>query len=334
MAVQTGISAINIGDGTANGHAALAIQDRVLKILYETSFTYKTATVRDAAQIHAGSVSYQVPQIVSATAYGDGTTGFQKLNSGLITVPIDIRRTVKYSYETFDASRLGPWEDSVLGMIASTVALSIENDLNANFWKFIVEQFDLTKGTLRMQNLTLPILDASNITAIPSIDDIKTAIFRIQLQAIKLNKTYNKEVLRVPKEELMIYFDPLVDAVIRQAYWNQPNDLGNRVVAKDLVGKEFGAGLWYYLEPMLNNSIPKGTSFADDYDLTTTGFLGFIIHNEAVAMPFNFNSMNMVIDPVNANPKFIAKYQFGLGLLRSGLIYSITKTAPTAPTGK
>lgn len=331
MANLQGISGIQMGDGTTNGNIALWIEGRVLEILYESDFSYKTATVRDLRQLKAGSVAYQLPEIVSTTAYGDGTTGFQKLNSGLIEVPINIRRTVKYTYETFDASRLGsPWEESVLGMIASSVALSIENDLNGQFWMFLVNQFNLTTGTLRKQNLTLPALNVTSVTAAPpSQDDIKQALYQIQVQAILLNKMYTKRALRVPKEQMMIIFDPLVDVAIRQAYWNQPNSLGERVVANNLVGKDFGAGLTYFLDPMLNNSIPKTTSFAEDYDITTTGFLGFIIHNEAVAMPFNFNSMNMVIDQTNANPRFIAKYQFGLGMLRSNLVYSITASAPT-----
>lgn len=330
MSVIQGTSGMQMGDG-ASGKIALDIERRVLGLLYESSFTFRVATVRDKGQLKTGSVSYQLPEILKTTAYGDGTTGFQIPQSGLIEIPINIRRTVKYTYETFDASRLGVWEDSVLGMISSSIALSIENDLNGQFWMFLINQFELTKGTLRKQNLTIPALsiDMSNPVA-PSLEDIKAAMFLIQAKAIELNKLYNKRTLRVPKEQMMLFFDPMVDIVFRQAFWNQPNSLGERVVAKDLVGREFGAGLTYFTDAMLNNNIPKNTSFAEDYDINTTGFLGFIIHNEAIAMPFNLNQMTMVTDQENGNPRFIAKYQFGLGLLRNNLIYSITKTAPTA----
>lgn len=329
MAVLTGISGIQMGDG-AGGNIALDIQKSVLKILSDSAFSYMTATIGDKRQVAAGSVSYALPEILQTTAYGDGTTAFQTLQSGLIDVPINIRRVVKYTYEQFDYSRLGFFE-GVVGMIAASVAIAIQNDLNANFWSFLVTQFDLTNGTLRAQNLTLPELsvDFDNPTT-PVKEDVQGALYKIQLKAIQLNKTYSMLAMGIPKEELMIFLATECDAVIRQAYWDQPNTLSERIIAKDLVGKPIGAGLYYYTDKMLNNSIPAGSSFSADQALTTTGFLGFIIHNEAVAMPFNFNSVQQVIDPTNGNPKFIIKYQFGLGLLRDNLIYSITATAPAA----
>ena len=332
MAVLTGISGMSMGDGTTNGKIALDIQKGILKILSESGFSYITATVGDKRQVAAGSVSYQLPEILQTEAYGDGTTGFQNINSGIIEIPINIRRTVKYSYEIFDYARLG-FFTGVVGMIANSVAVSIQNDLNANFWSFLISQFNLTNGTLRAQNLTLPDLGVGadiNNPVEPTSEAVRTALFKLQIKAIQINKTYNKRALGIPKEELMIFLAPECDAVIRQAYYNQPNQLAERVVAKDLVGRQLGAGLWYYLDKMLNNSIPAGTSFSKDQALDTTGFLGFIIHNEAVAMPFNFNSIIMVTDPQNGNPRFIAKYQFGIGLLRDNLIYSITTTAPKA----
>lgn len=330
MAVLTGISGMSMGDGTTNGKIALDIQKGILKILADSSFSYITATIGDKRQVAAGSVSYQLPEILQTEAYGDGTTGFQNINSGLIDIPVNIRRTVKYTYEMFDYARLG-FFTGVVGMIANSVAMSIQNDLNANFWSFLISQFDLTNGTLRAQNLTLPDLgvDFTNPVA-PTAEAVRAALFKLQIKAIQINKTYNKRALGIPKEELMIFLAPECDAVIRQSYYNQPNQLAERIVAKDLVGKPLGAGLWYYLDKMLNNSIPAGTSFSKDQALTTTGFLGFIIHNEAVAMPFNFNSIIMVTDTTNGNPRFIAKYQFGIGLLRDNLIYSITTTAPKA----
>lgn len=321
MAVLKGISGMDIGDGSG-GNIALALQTRVLRILFDSDFTYRTATLANPTQANAGSVSYQIPEILQAENYGDGSTKFQKLNSGLVEVPINIRRTVKYTYETFDYSRLGEMS-YVISVIANSVAMSIQNDLNMHFWNNIATQFTKTSGTLKSQTVVLPKL----VDKAATIDDIRTAIKELQWKTTEISKTFSKLAMGVNKSELMIYLDPFADINIRQAYWNQPNSLGERVVAGDLTGYQIGGGIYYYLDKMLGAKIDADTSFSKDVAMDLTDYVGFIIHNEAVAMPFNFNSMTQVVDPNNANPRFIAKYQFGFGIIRPWLVYAITKAS-------
>lgn len=324
MAVLTGISGMQMGDGSS-GNIALDLQTRVLRILYDGGFSYTTATIANPSQLKAGSVSYQVPEILQAEDYDDGTTAFQKLNSGIVEVPINIRRTVKYTYETFDYARLGDMS-YVVGVIANSVAISIQNDLNAHFWTNIADKFTKTTGTLRAQTIELPAL----VDEATTTEQARTAIEKLQWFFVNISKTYNKLAMGVKREELMIFLDPLADITIRKAYWNQPNSLGTRVINKDLVGYQLGAGVYYYLDKMIGTNIGAGKSFSKDKTLNTTDYVGFIIHNEAVAMPFNFNSMTQVVDQNNANPRFIAKYQFGFGIVRPWLVYAITKTSHKA----
>lgn len=338
MAVLTGISGMGgvagIGDSTTNGAVALDLKQRILRILTDNyNMAYRTATIADIGEINAGSVSYQVPEILQASNYGDGSSGnFQKLNSSLVTININIRRRINYTYEQFDYSRLGT-SAGVVGVIAASVASSIQNDLNSHFWNYLKELFDLTNGTLRTQNFTLPtglLPDLSNIAGytVPTAEEVKAFILRLQLLGTKISKTYNMNALGINKAEMMLYLAPEMDSVIRLAYYNQPNGLAERQIAKDLVGYQLGGGLYYYLDKMLGNSIPVNTSFSEDTALDLTKFAGFYVHNEAVAMPFNFMSSQIVTDQENGNPRFINKYQFGIGVLRPSLIYSITTEAP------
>lgn len=326
MAVLTGISGMQIGDGSAGGtqHIALDIQTRVLRILFEGGFAYQTASIANPAQVNAGSVSYQIPEILYAEDYGTGTTQFQKLNSGLVEVPINIRRVVKYTYEQFDQSRLGDMA-YVISVIADSVAMTIQNDLNLHFWKNISDQFKAGTGTLRTQFLQLPNLVDKNCTT----DQAREAIKELQWKVTEISKTFSKLAMGVPKSELMVYLDPFADINIRFAYWNQPNKLGERVVAKDLVGTQIGNGIYYYTDKLLGTNITANSSFSKDTVADLSDYVGFIIHNEAIAMPFNFNSMTQVVDQDNANPRFIAKYQFGFGIIRPWLVYAITKTVRT-----
>lgn len=319
MAVITGISGMQMGDGKG-GNIALDLKTRVLRIISDSGFSYLTATIADPRQLNAGSVSYQIPEILQAEDYGTGTTDFQKLNSNIVEVPVNIRRTVKYKYETFDQSRLGDME-YVIGVIANSVALSIQNDLNLHFWLNLAPQFNKTTGSLRAQSVAIPALTTKTTTS----DAAKDAIQELQWKTTEISKTFSKLAMGVPKSELMLFLDPFADIIIRKAYWNQPNSLGQRVIAKDLVGYELGGGITYFLDKMLGTKIDAGTSFSKDKTLDLSGYIGFIIHNEAIAMPFNLNSMVQVIDTTDGNPKFIAKYQFGFGIIRPWLIYAITK---------
>lgn len=321
MAVLKGISGIQMGDGSAgSGNIALDLQTRVLRILFEGGFAYQTASIANPSQTNAGSVSYQIPEILYAEDYGTGTTQFQKLNSGLVEVPINIRRVVKYTYEQFDQSRLGDMS-YVITVIADSVAMTIQNDLNLHFWKNIADQFKTGTGALRTQFITISKLVDQHCT----IDEARDAIKQLQWKVTEISKTFSKLAMGVPKSELMIYLDPFADINIRGAYWNQPNSLGERVIAKDLVGTQIGNGIYYYTDKLLGTNIQANKSFSKDTTADLSNFVGFIIHNEAVAMPFNFNSMTQVVDQDNANPRFIAKYQFGFGIIRPWLVYAITK---------
>lgn len=71
---------------------------------------------------------------------------------------------------------------------------------------------------------------------------------------------------------------------------------------------------------MLNTSITVGQSFNGDYNGTLSGILGIIFHRQALAFPMNLNEIGMVRDPNNYNVRWIAKYQFGFGVLRPNLI--------------
>lgn len=326
MAVLKGISGMQIGDASTvgSGNIALDIQTRVLRILFDGGFAYQTASIANPAQINAGSVSYQIPEILYAEDYGTGTTQFQKLNSGLVEVPINIRRVVKYTYEQFDQARLGDMA-YVITVIADSVAMTIQNDLNLHFWKNIADQFKDTTGPLRTQYINLANLTNKACT----IDQARDAIKELQWKVTEISKTFSKLAMGVPKSELMVYLDPFADINIRFAYWNQPNKLGERVIAPDLVGTQIGNGIYYYTDKLLGTNIAANKSFSKDTTVDLTKFVGFIIHNEAIAMPFNFNSMTQVVDQDNANPRFIAKYQFGFGIIRPWLVYAITNAAIT-----
>ncbi|MEG1312726.1 MAG: hypothetical protein RSD40_00255 [Bacilli bacterium] len=75
MAVITGISGIQIGDG-AGGNIALTITTRVLKILSSMNLSYLSATIKNPNDVKNGSVTFYRPELIQVSDYGaTPTTG-------------------------------------------------------------------------------------------------------------------------------------------------------------------------------------------------------------------------------------------------------------------
>lgn len=326
MGVVTGISAMQIGDGMG-GKASLAIKQAILGFLKNTFFTYKVASV-DTATVNVGSVTYKLPEFLQTEKYNPAGITRQVLQMKDITIPINIQRALAYETETFDVSRLGSWR-AVVGMIASSVGSMIEADLNSHFWLKLKEQFDLTKGALRSQNIVLPQLQKEDVTDV----EARQAIRKLRWLYTQISKTYTKSQLGVKKDQLLLITCPEADMTFSEAFWGQPNALGERVVEDNLEMKPLGGGVKYRVDNFLGQNIPKGI-FRSDEDTDMSEFLGFIFHNEAIAFPWNIEKARFFDDQQNLNEVFGVKYQFGFGILRPHLIYSITKTAPATVKAK
>lgn len=321
MAVLQGISGLAMGDGNA-GKIALSINTQVLEILSNDKLSYLTATITNPAQVQNGTVSYYVPEIIGSGEYGTAGEGtqFTEPAAGLVSINIDKRRQNKYEVETFDMSRLNE-SGYILGVVAAGIARAIQADLNAEYLSFIVSQFK-TGGDLQAQVLELANVGKGNPDLTP--EQSRVDYNRIQLQIAKFQKMFDKRMLGVGVNEIYGVLSVEADIDIRNAFWNQPNTLGNFVIKETLEGVKLG-NLNYFVDIMLNNHIAANTSFSNK-ELQTTGLVGLIIHREAVGMPINIQQTIQTINPENGNLRFITKYQFGIGILRKKLIYAIKNT--------
>ena len=321
MAVLQGISGLAMGDGTGN-KIALSINTQVLEILSNDKLSYLTATITNPAQVKNGTVSYYVPEIIGSGDYGTAGEGtnFVEPAAGLVSINIDKRRQNKYEVETFDISRLNE-SGYILGVVAAGIARAIQADLNAEYLTFIVSQFK-QGGNLQTQVLELAKVGKGDPTLTP--EESRVDYNRVQLQIAKFQKMFDKRMLGVGVNEIYGVLSVEADIDLRNAFWNQPNTLGNFVIKETLEGVKLG-NLNYFVDVMLNNTIGAGTSFSDK-QLQTAGLVGLIMHREAVGMPINIQQTMQTINPENGNLRFITKYQFGIGILRPKLIYAIKNT--------
>ena len=322
MAVLQGISGLAMGDGTGN-KIALSINTQVLEILSNDKLSYLTATITNPAQVKNGTVSYYVPEIIGSGEYGTAGEGtnFVEPAAGLVSINIDKRRQNKYEVETYDISRLNE-SGYILGVVAAGIARAIQADLNAEYLTFIVSQFKSGTGTLATQVLELDNVGKGNPALTP--EQSRVDYNRVQLQIAKFQKMFDKRMLGVGVNEIYGVLSVEADIDLRNAFWNQPNTLGNFVIKETLEGVKLG-NLNYFVDVMLNNNIAANTSFSDK-ELQTTGLVGLIMHREAVGMPINIQQTMQTINPENGNLRFITKYQFGIGILRPKLIYAIKNT--------
>lgn len=323
MAVLQGISGLAMGDGNS-GKIALSINTQVLEILSNDKLSYLTATITNPAQVQNGTVSYYVPEIIGSGDYGNAGEGvqFTEPAAGLVSINIDKRRQNKYEVETFDISRLNE-SGYILGVVAAGIARAIQADLNAEYLTFIVSQFK-QGATLAQAGQILELAEVGKGNPALTPEQSRVDYNRIQLQIAKFQKMFDKRMLGVGVNEIYGVLSVEADIDLRNAFWNQPNTLGNFVIKETLEGVKLG-NLNYFVDVMLNNNIAANTSFSDK-TLQTTGLIGLIIHREAVGMPINIQQTFQTINPENGNLRFITKYQFGIGILRPKLIYAIKNT--------
>lgn len=346
MAAITGITALNFGDG-AGGKAALAIMNKkVMDILSSGSLQWRYATMMNPTEVRAGTATFQIPEIIKVAAYNNGTYGAgansQTPNVGVKTVNLDTRRFAKWEYEMFDASRM--WDaEWVIGQISAALANAIQNDLNGQFWLRVRNLF-ATGGTLTSQITKLSYLGSGDT-------ELNNATTAAQIQAWANNaplymwaeyqklegiykqfaQSYSTVAMGVNRNDIRTIMSLQADIDIRTAFRNQPNTTGNWQVDQTLSGKQIG-NVRYEVDNMLDLNIAKGTSFNADYDVNLSNVIGIVFHKEAIAMPMNFMELQQTINPNNANPIFIMKYQFGFGILRPYLMKLLLRNGQTLPS--
>ena len=322
MAALTGISGMNIGDG-AGAKVALSINEYVLRILVDGGFTWRFATPTSPSDIKAGTASYFVPEVVSGgNDYGSGNITYDTVNVGLKSFNVDKRRYTAYTYDLFDVERIYE-SDAIMAQIATSLAVQVEAQLNADFW-LELKNVLTTDTTVKTQAIELAVLGKNYADTPFTPDEAFTDFQKMNYQIVTISKLFDKNKIGVSKDEMMTILAPEVDAGLTIAFRNQPNAIGEWQIAKSLVGKQI-ANVRYITDKMLNQNIAAGQSFNKNA-VDLTNLLGVIFHTEAIAMPINFQQVLFLQDNNNGNPKFLAKWQYGFGILRPKLIYSLWTT--------
>lgn len=337
MAILQGIQGMFLNDG-AGGKIALDINRRVLTILNSGRLSFLTCTINEA-QARAGTVWFDKPEIIQNEEYvanyntpsttadgqeptppapaGGGKNYYQTPVSGQIAINIDKTRAAGYQVETFDLVSLAN-PNAILGQIASSLAMAMTKQLNATFLQYLVDYF---AGAGFKQTTALDVLDKE---AYNTPEACRQDLDKLTKRLARFTQIYDKEKAGIDGGQFVTVTSPIVHVNMMNAFWNQQGSLPM------LLGREK-----YYVfqdiitiqDGMLQNKILKGESFSKDTDLDTSTLAAFMIHNEAIAMPIVYNGTFNMVNQFNGNPLFLAKYKYGIGLVRPDLIWAFTGTA-------
>lgn len=336
MANFQGISGIAVGDGQG-GYVALSIQERVQRILSSNRSiaTFLSATAnKTATSAVAGRVYYRKPQVVQTNAYSVGQISNDMIQVGQEYVDINVQRTANYQYETFDSARIADW-GSVESEVARSLALSIMLDHNAHFLSGLKTYFD---AHIFDEDITPYFLIAPKLVdKTATVDEIMAIVKDIAWLKGDIEKTYSRYYEGVNSAEVYGIFDAYAEANINYAIMRGlfSADAGVSIAQNGAIGTNGSEvkvqkvwGISFLIDNLVNLSVPAGQSWAKDYNYDMSNYIGFVIHNEFAAMPLSLNTVRMVYDTNNANPKWIAKYGFGFGIVRPGLGRAIIKAIP------
>lgn len=327
MAVIQGINALYTGDGSG-GKAALSIKEAVMRIIRDESVaTYLTMRAPVGADGYGvGSIIIRQPYIPQSEAYSVAQVVNDTIQVSFVKVDINTQRRVYYEIETFDEVRLLEI-DQIEGEIASGLATSIMADHNAHFFMGLMEFFNANPSQCK----AIPNFNEPSVTEAQA----KTNALQMAYLRASIMKTFSRKCVGVPGSEVFGVID--VFGQINMIKGLTTGNAGDMALRATLNG-EFEVrelyGLKYVIGNFLDLEVPKGQSWAKDYDFDTTNFKAFVLHTEFAAMPLSLNQIKLVDNQNNANPRWIAKYQFGFGVIRPELGYAIVGTLPTANKAK
>lgn len=315
-------SLITIGDGNG-GQAIASLREYLRQLISANSIaTFLTHKVEMYGDASTGAIRVRIPRYLQSFKYSPkGGNPIQEMNVSEVIVPVDQERMVKTSVDKFDLVRFendGAYQAEILGSIAKTIIA----DLNAHFYKTVVEALKNNK-----QN-TIE-LDLSSIAT--SADELalnKMKAYQLVQFISKSKKVFNKINYSLETDDILTVLDTIAQNNIIYGYTT--GSAGDKAIDIQIEGyktvaKSLG-GLTYVVDDMVVDNVhPAGVSFNGDEDFDFSNITALSIFAGAVAFPFYVISLATAIDPDTFNPIIGSKYLFGSKVVLPQLIWGAVK---------
>lgn len=344
MATLTGISGMLGGFGDGNGGSiALSLREKVLRFLKsDTLFTYMVSTMKPDSW-GAGSVYFRKIQTLQNETYKGSNNSFQEPQSTTVRIDINQAQVVKYSYELFNMDRVKS-ADELLGQIAATMYESMSQQLNAALLLFLKyhtlgDAAEIKKVYTTLSDSYMPqaagqfvklsalgqtMTSTGSTTTAQFGNNVFLDYMKIRNGVDRLGQLYTKESFGVPTPD----FQSVISPIGRNSLSYMGRDQVGGTISNFQIQKVQGtdiAGFKFFVDKMLDMKLAVGQSFNRDYDVDLKNVFGFLLHNEAVAMPIGRIYAWSDTNPNDGNYLFGLRWMYGIGFLRPQLVCALIK---------
>lgn len=331
------------GNG-AGGNIALSIKEEIMRFLSTDHILTYMVSARKPDMVGVGTVAYRKIQTLQNERYFGSNNAFQEPQADFITVNLDKAMVCKWKYETFNMSRVQNAND-LISQVAATVYESMRLQLNAALLMFLkyhilgdeqsvkavypnVNELPQASGQFTKVTTFGKTQAESGLAASAYGDAIYQDYMTIRDGITRIGQIYSKESFGVRTTELMSVVSPIARNSLSGMGRNQVGGTISNFQIKNVSGTEL-EGLSFYVDNMLDNTIASGQSFNKNYDIDLRNVVGFMLHNEAVALPLGEIKAWEGTDPNDGNWYFGVKWMYGIGLLRKQLVWAYVKENET-----
>lgn len=344
MATLNGISGMlgGLGDGMG-GNVALSIEEKVLQFLRSnTLFSYVVATRKPDAW-GAGRVIYRKIETLQNETYKGSNNSFQEPQTNDVHIDIKEAMVTKYKYEIFNIDRMKTGAE-LLSQIAATMYMSMSQQLNAALLMFLKYHTLADETSVKAVYSTLAGDDLPQAsgqflklvamgqtqgeTGIANPAQYGDAVYddylALRTGIARLGQIYSKESFGIPTESFLAMVSPITQISLSAMGRNQVGGTISNFQIQNVNATQI-AGFNFLVDNMLDQNTPAGTSYNRDYDVNLKGVLGFLIHNEAIAMPIMRIKAWGMEDPNSGNPLFGLRWMYGIGFLRKQLVWGLVR---------
>lgn len=312
-------------DGFETNFDVSIVEAKTLKILRTKQLGIGiAATSTNPTQHKAGLAIYRVPELVQAQDY-DYATRNDVPDTPANTdreVLLNKKRVIKYELETFDLAVL-EMAGSMEAEYASGISTVILAETDAEFINAGMEAA-IALGESTDEGATGGFIVNADYFGRTEAQ-LNTMFFDTVDLVGHLEGTVDREQIGVDKDEVVSITNTRGKARFIKS--GQGGDKNETQRQNGEISEINGIAL--RVHPFIGKVISAAQSFSKDKAYDFSALANLILHTEAVAMPFALNSVIPTTGENSGNPKVIAKYRYGVGVVRPGLVRAILTVAPT-----
>ncbi len=246
-------------------------------------------------------------------------------NTIALTINFDKHKKSHYEIETLDLQKLDlKTRSEYLSMIQGGIQITLTALLDALFLKTAVDNVRNEKNQAKSQHKQLVIASIDNLNTETKRKDAYRNFTR---KAIDLTRQITDEKIGVNITDFatFLHLKVINDMIMEMPQGgDSATAIGTNLAT--VPGTRTIGGITAKDHILLNQNVPKNTSFDKETDFDFSNIFGAIFHKEAIFCAIQGLLTTAMNDPHSGNQKYIMKFSYGTGVVREMLFALIVKT--------